>query len=100
MPWLRFRLGFTSCGWKLTSRIKMQTKDVWNVTKLRVRPEQWPRVRLPAPEPMLEIVETARSAVHRAAPFACGPHQHVVEHETYAACLDCPPPATPTPPSS
>eukprot|EP00971_Amphidinium_carterae_P110129 2181339-Amphidinium_carterae.1 len=36
----------------------------------------------PAPEP--EIVETAASAV-----LPAGPHQRVVEHETYAICLDC-----------
>eukprot|EP00971_Amphidinium_carterae_P040792 800629-Amphidinium_carterae.1 len=22
-------------------------------------------------------------------PFVCGPHLHVVEHETYAICIDC-----------
>eukprot|EP00971_Amphidinium_carterae_P243379 4832750-Amphidinium_carterae.1 len=49
----------------------------------------WPGVRHPAPEPEDEIVETARSAALAAAPFAIGPHQHVVEHETYAICLDC-----------
>eukprot|EP00971_Amphidinium_carterae_P012396 243964-Amphidinium_carterae.1 len=40
--------------------------------KPRIRPEQWPRVRLPAPEPELP-----------AAPFVVGPHQRVVEHVTY-----------------
>eukprot|EP00971_Amphidinium_carterae_P297160 5903416-Amphidinium_carterae.1 len=37
---------------------------------------------IPAPQLEAEIVETARSAA-LPAQFACGPHQHVVEHETY-----------------
>eukprot|EP00971_Amphidinium_carterae_P265560 5268159-Amphidinium_carterae.2 len=57
--------------------------------KLRVRPEQWPRVRLPAPEPEPAAVETERPAVFPAEPFVCGPHQRVVAHETYAICVDC-----------
>eukprot|EP00971_Amphidinium_carterae_P073946 1462201-Amphidinium_carterae.1 len=57
--------------------------------KLRVRPEQWPRVRLPAPKPEPEVLGTERPAVFPAEPFVCGPHQHVVAHETHAICLDC-----------
>eukprot|EP00971_Amphidinium_carterae_P156165 3096150-Amphidinium_carterae.4 len=57
--------------------------------KLRVRPEQWPSVRLPSPEPVPEVVESERPVRFPAEPFVCGPHMHVVEHETYAMCLDC-----------
>eukprot|EP00971_Amphidinium_carterae_P123242 2440266-Amphidinium_carterae.1 len=44
-------------------------------------------VRLPAPE--REVVVSTQKATIPAAPFAVGPHQLVVEHETYAICLDC-----------
>eukprot|EP00971_Amphidinium_carterae_P123422 2444259-Amphidinium_carterae.1 len=59
--------------------------------KLRNRPEQWPRVRLPAPEPEPEVVESERPVRFPAEPFVCGPHLHVniLAHETYAICLDC-----------
>eukprot|EP00971_Amphidinium_carterae_P121639 2408899-Amphidinium_carterae.1 len=40
------------------------------------------------PEPEPEIVESAKK-LFPAAPFVIGPHQRVVEHETYAFCLDC-----------
>eukprot|EP00971_Amphidinium_carterae_P117742 2332103-Amphidinium_carterae.1 len=56
--------------------------------KLQIRPEQWPRVRLPAPEPVPEVVESEGPVVFPAEPFVCGPHLRVVEHETYAICLD------------
>eukprot|EP00971_Amphidinium_carterae_P059772 1182521-Amphidinium_carterae.1 len=56
---------------------------------MRNRPEQWPRVRTPAPALKPLIVETAESAVLPAVPFVIGPHQCVGEHETYAICLDC-----------
>eukprot|EP00971_Amphidinium_carterae_P018829 370813-Amphidinium_carterae.1 len=53
---------------------------------LRVRPEQWPRVRLPAPEPEPEVVESAKTAEFPAVPFVIGPHTSVL---TYAICHDC-----------
>eukprot|EP00971_Amphidinium_carterae_P095966 1899201-Amphidinium_carterae.1 len=56
---------------------------------LRVRPEQWPRVRLPAPEREPVVLESAKKAEFPAAPFVIGPHQRVVEHETYAIWPDC-----------
>eukprot|EP00971_Amphidinium_carterae_P169655 3361462-Amphidinium_carterae.1 len=58
--------------------LKLPVRSICTVTVLIV----WD-----LPEP--EIVEIARPAALPAALFACGPHQHVVEHETYAVCLDC-----------
>eukprot|EP00971_Amphidinium_carterae_P107941 2136934-Amphidinium_carterae.1 len=100
-PWLRFRLGFKSCGREPIRRRVMWRKDVWSVQickvtewlmlrptkavrnfwllvgpKLRVRPEQ-------------RLVESAKNAEFPAAPFVIGPHMRVVEHETYAICLHC-----------
>eukprot|EP00971_Amphidinium_carterae_P331799 6465582-Amphidinium_carterae.1 len=52
--------------------------------------KQWGTVlRLPAPE--LEFVEvvTVEETNVLAAPFVVGPHQRVVEHATYAICMDC-----------
>eukprot|EP00971_Amphidinium_carterae_P338115 6475304-Amphidinium_carterae.3 len=57
--------------------------------KLCARPEQWPSVRLPDRSLEPELVESARTAALPSAPFAISPHQHVVEHETHAICLDC-----------
>eukprot|EP00971_Amphidinium_carterae_P294398 5845160-Amphidinium_carterae.1 len=59
--------------------------------KLPVRPDQWPRVRLPVPEPVPEVVVSTSFAEFPDVPFAVGPHQRVVEHETYvyAICLHC-----------
>eukprot|EP00971_Amphidinium_carterae_P023794 469064-Amphidinium_carterae.1 len=53
------------------------------------RPEDKPRVRLPA-----EVVEETpevgpRGMVYPEAPFQLGPHLRVVRHETYLRCLDC-----------
>eukprot|EP00971_Amphidinium_carterae_P105857 2096458-Amphidinium_carterae.1 len=47
------------------------------------------RVRLPALEPEPPVVVAVELVALPAAPFVVGPHQRVVEHETYAICLDC-----------
>eukprot|EP00971_Amphidinium_carterae_P069231 1369917-Amphidinium_carterae.1 len=57
-------------------------------SELHFRPEQWSRVRLPAPEPEPEKLKQLRELLP-VAPFAIGPHQRLVEHETYAICFDC-----------
>eukprot|EP00971_Amphidinium_carterae_P242286 4810704-Amphidinium_carterae.1 len=48
--------------WKRWSTACQAVRNIWLIVgpKLRVRPEQWPRVRLPAPEPEPEMVETER----------------------------------------
>eukprot|EP00971_Amphidinium_carterae_P038185 750492-Amphidinium_carterae.1 len=70
--------------WRQWGTVCRAVRNFWLLVgpELRVRPEQWPRVGLPAPEPVPGIVETAKTAALPAAPF-------VVEHETYAICLDC-----------
>eukprot|EP00971_Amphidinium_carterae_P327128 6458302-Amphidinium_carterae.2 len=77
--------------WKQWSTVCQAVQNLWLFVgpKLRIRPEPWPRVRLLAPEPEPEVVASAKKAVFPAAPFVIGPHQRVVEHETYAICLDC-----------
>eukprot|EP00971_Amphidinium_carterae_P081834 1618964-Amphidinium_carterae.1 len=52
-----------------------------------LEPSTWPTVRLPAPKPEPDVVESERPARFPAEPFVCGPHLHVVEHETYASCV-------------
>eukprot|EP00971_Amphidinium_carterae_P011013 217074-Amphidinium_carterae.1 len=49
----------------------------------------WPRVRFQASEFEPEVVDSERPVRFPAEPFVCGPHLYVVEHETYAICLDC-----------
>eukprot|EP00971_Amphidinium_carterae_P026183 516378-Amphidinium_carterae.4 len=80
-----------SDDWKQWSTVCQAVRNFWLLMgpKLRSRAEQWPRVRLPAPEPVPEVVESERFARFPAEPFVCRPHLHVVEHETYAICLDC-----------
>eukprot|EP00971_Amphidinium_carterae_P198367 3937000-Amphidinium_carterae.1 len=73
------------------STVCQAVRNFWLLVgpKMRIRSEQWPRVRLPAPEgPELvpEVVETVATAALPAAPFGVGPHQRVVEHETYLTC--------------
>eukprot|EP00971_Amphidinium_carterae_P223403 4432608-Amphidinium_carterae.1 len=76
--------------WKQWSTVCQAVHNFWIIVgpKLRVRPEQWPRVRLPAPELEPVVVESAEKAVFPAAPCVMGPHQRVVEHGTYAICLN------------
>eukprot|EP00971_Amphidinium_carterae_P179394 3558302-Amphidinium_carterae.1 len=57
--------------------------------KFRERPEDEPRVRLPA-----EVAEEKpdvgpKGMVYPEAPFQLGPHLHVVRHEVFLQCLDC-----------
>eukprot|EP00971_Amphidinium_carterae_P178547 3542159-Amphidinium_carterae.1 len=77
--------------WKQWSTLCQAVRNFWLLVgpKLRNRPEQWPTVRLPAPEPEPEVVESEGPVRFPAEPFVCGPHVHVVEHETSAICLDC-----------
>eukprot|EP00971_Amphidinium_carterae_P036472 717097-Amphidinium_carterae.1 len=60
-------------------------RNVWLLVgpKLRLRPEQRPRVRLPAPTPEPVEVVAVEETNLPAAPFVVGPHQRVVEHATY-----------------
>eukprot|EP00971_Amphidinium_carterae_P096163 1902776-Amphidinium_carterae.1 len=57
-----------------------------DATMLRTRPEQWPRVRLPALEPVPDLVFPVEVTNLLVALFVVGPHQRVVEH---AICLLC-----------
>eukprot|EP00971_Amphidinium_carterae_P072112 1426266-Amphidinium_carterae.1 len=67
-------LGYTVC---------QEVRHFW--LKLRIRLENWPRVRLPVLVEVVPVMETNLPA----APFEVGPHRRVVEHATYAMCLDC-----------
>eukprot|EP00971_Amphidinium_carterae_P241082 4786383-Amphidinium_carterae.1 len=69
---------------KQWSTVCQAVRNFWLTVgpKLRARPEHWPKVRLPAPEPEPEVVEMAKKVEFPAAPFVIGPHQRVVEHET------------------
>eukprot|EP00971_Amphidinium_carterae_P212255 4212451-Amphidinium_carterae.1 len=77
--------------WKQCSIVCQAVRNFWLLVgpKLRVRLEQWPRVRLPAQEPEPMEAESAKKTVFPAAPFVMVPHQCVVEHDTYAIRLDC-----------
>eukprot|EP00971_Amphidinium_carterae_P004411 88351-Amphidinium_carterae.2 len=48
--------------WKLWSTVCQAVRNFLVGPKLRIRPEQWPGVRLPAPEPVPEVVETVATA--------------------------------------
>eukprot|EP00971_Amphidinium_carterae_P311687 6195101-Amphidinium_carterae.3 len=78
-------------GSKLRSTVCQAVRNFWLLVSptLRNRPEQWPTVRLPAPEPEPEVVEFERPVRFPAEPLVCGHYLHVVEHETNAICLDC-----------
>eukprot|EP00971_Amphidinium_carterae_P022765 448835-Amphidinium_carterae.1 len=90
VPGLKHSEGLSE-GWKQWGTVCQVVRSFWLLVcpKLRVRPEQGPRVRLPAPELVHEVVEPAELAVLPAAPFVVGPRQRGVEHETYAICSDC-----------
>eukprot|EP00971_Amphidinium_carterae_P189961 3770914-Amphidinium_carterae.1 len=72
-------------------------RDFWLLVgpKLRMRPEQWPRVRFPPPkrwaktEPV-EVIPVEETNL-LALPYVVGLHKRVivVEQATYAICLDC-----------
>eukprot|EP00971_Amphidinium_carterae_P279768 5553614-Amphidinium_carterae.1 len=68
----------------------MAVRHFWRLVlpKLRIRPENWTRVKLPVPEPVpLEVVPVVETNLP-AAPFEVVPQRRVVEHATYAICLD------------
>eukprot|EP00971_Amphidinium_carterae_P028195 555248-Amphidinium_carterae.1 len=71
--------------WKHWSAVCQAVRNIWLLVgpKLRNRPEQWPRIRLPAPELEPEVVESERPVRFPAELFICGPHLRVVAHETY-----------------
>eukprot|EP00971_Amphidinium_carterae_P299105 5942096-Amphidinium_carterae.1 len=62
--------------WKHWSNVCQAVRNFWLLVspKLRNRPEQWPRVRLTAPEPVPEVVESERPVLFPAKPFVSGPH--------------------------
>eukprot|EP00971_Amphidinium_carterae_P010932 215807-Amphidinium_carterae.2 len=77
--------------WKQWGSVCQAARNVWLSvgSKLRNRPERWPRVRLPAPEPVPDLVVPVEVTNLLVAPFVVWPPQRVVEHATYAICLDC-----------
>eukprot|EP00971_Amphidinium_carterae_P193366 3837126-Amphidinium_carterae.1 len=64
--------------WKQWGTVCQPLQSFWLLVgpKLRIRPEKWPPGGV-------------ELAVLPAAPFVVGPHQRVVEHETYDVCLNC-----------
>eukprot|EP00971_Amphidinium_carterae_P026846 529648-Amphidinium_carterae.1 len=53
-----------------------------------MRPEAWPRVRLPAPEAEQELPQVLPEETHPRAPREVGPHKSVVdEYDEFVRCL-------------
>eukprot|EP00971_Amphidinium_carterae_P275297 5462212-Amphidinium_carterae.1 len=63
--------------WKCWGIVCQVARNVWLLVgpKQRIRPEQWPRVRLPDPEPEPDQVVPVEVTNLLAAPFVVGPHQ-------------------------
>eukprot|EP00971_Amphidinium_carterae_P079319 1569287-Amphidinium_carterae.1 len=58
--------------------------------KLRIRPEAWPRIRLPQAETEVAMPPLAGPGEPLPqAPHVEGPHRRVVTFNTFARCLDC-----------
>eukprot|EP00971_Amphidinium_carterae_P334907 6470453-Amphidinium_carterae.1 len=68
----------------------MKVYHFWRLVgpQLRERPEEQPRVKLPAETPVPPPAAPAR-VPDTEAPFQLGERQHVVKHANFLQCLDC-----------